>query len=170
MRGGFQSPTILSLNRGVVYTERKRVLQNFLTSGVDERMEERKLQEKRQTAVSRRRFSVGLCLGLATTFAGCGGSFEEQPVATVRGPVTFGAKPAVWEVAPNHALALPAGTTFDLAATLPKTVRPGGVFAVDASGAPLPTGITLMPTGLLAISSAATGTTAGVVFRYTPPA
>jgi len=133
-------------------------------------MEERKLQERNRTAISRRRFSAGLCLGIVTTLAGCGGSYEEQPVATVRGPVTFTPKPAVWEVAPNRSLALPPGATFDLAATLPKTVTSGGVFGVDPSGAPLPAGITLQPSGLLAISSAATGTTAGVVFRYTPPA
>ena len=120
--------------------------------------------------LARRRFSLGLCLGFVTTLAGCGGSFEEQPVTTVRGPATFSPKPAVWEVAPNHSLALPPGATFDLAATLPRTVSGGGVFEVDPSGAPLPAGITLLPTGLLAISSAATGSTVGVVFRYTPPA
>lgn len=130
-------------------------------------MDERKLQERNRPTVTRRRFSVGLCLGLVTTLAGCGGSFEEQPVITGNGAA---GKPAAWDVAPNHALTLPPGATFDLAATLPKTVSGGGVFEVDPSGAPLPSGITLLPTGLLSISSSATGGTAGVVFRYTPPA
>ena len=154
-------------------------------------MDGRTLQEGRH-GVNRRRFSVGLCLGLLATLAGCGGSSDgvsslvsslnrqtgpgidtgskTDSNASIAPSTSTGTVPTAWDVVPNRALALAAGTTFDLAATLPSSVRTGGTFELDASGAPLPAGITLLPTGLLTVSSSATGDTAGVVFRYTPPA
>ena len=117
-------------------------------------MNERNLQERNRTDLARRRFSTGLCVGLLTVLAGCGGSDE----------------PTTWDVVPSRSLSLSPGATFSLAATLPPSVAPGGVFDVDPSGTPLPTGMTLQPSGLLTVSSSATGGTAGVVFRYTPPA
>ena len=117
-------------------------------------MNERTLQERNRTDLARRRFSTGLCAGLLVVLAGCGGSGE----------------PDTWDVAPNRSLSLSPGATFNLAATLPASVAPGGIFDVDPSGTPLPSGMTLNPSGLLTVSSSATGGTAGVVFRYTPPA
>jgi hypothetical protein len=114
------------------------------------------LQERNQINAARRRLSAGLCLGLLAGLTGCGGSDE---YATDR-----------WSVAPNQALVLSRGSTFDLTSTLPSTAPRGGVFEVDRSGAPLPAGIALSPTGLLTVGPSATGGTAGVVFRYTPPA
>jgi hypothetical protein len=104
----------------------------------------------------RRRFAAGLCAGFLTALAGCGG---DDPVAVPD-----------WDVAPAGALRLAPGATFNLAATLPTDVPHGGVFDIDPSGAPLPSGITLQPSGLLTVGSSARGSAAGVVFRYTPPA
>jgi hypothetical protein len=60
---------------------------------------------------------------------------------------------------------------YDLASTLPDGIRRGGSFSVDASGAPLPVGVTLSAAGMLAASDVAiAGATAGVVFRYAEPA
>jgi hypothetical protein len=58
---------------------------------------------------------------------------------------------------------------FDLATTLPAGVARGGIFAIDPAGAPLPAGMSLTSRGLLYAGTARTGTTAGVVFRYTEP-
>jgi len=58
----------------------------------------------------------------------------------------------------------------DLNATLPATVRLGGVFSVSPSGSSLPTGVTLSPSGLLTASASAVLTTiTGVVFSYVEP-
>lgn len=116
-------------------------------------MDERKMQDQGLRDPKRRRVSVGIFLGLLGSLSGCGGT--EDPV---------------WEVVPTRSLALQPGTAFNLATTLPANVPAGGVFEVDSSGSPLPAGITLSPNGLLFVGSAATGGTAGVVFRYTPPA
>jgi hypothetical protein len=118
-------------------------------------MDERKLQSRGLANPKRRRFTAGLVLGLASlgSLAGCGGYADP-----------------LWEVAPTGALALPPGTSFNLATTLPSGVASGGVFEVDPSGSPLPPGVTLSPSGLLFVSGTATGGTAGVIFRYTPPA
>ncbi|HET9024294.1 MAG TPA: hypothetical protein VFN64_06945 [Burkholderiaceae bacterium] len=137
-------------------------------------MDERTLQERHLTGVTRRRFSLGVCLGVLTTLAGCGGTFEDLPpdpaTEPSAGTSTGTRESSSWDVVPNRALSLSAGASFDLAATLPANIAPGGRFDVDPSGAPLPPGITLMPSGLLTVSGSATGGTAGVVFRYTPPA
>lgn len=57
-------------------------------------------------------------------------------------------------------------STFDLATTLPTGTPAGGVFSVDASGAGLPSGMTLSPEGLLSVGAAGVGDTEGVVFAY----
>jgi hypothetical protein len=103
----------------------------------------------------RRRFAAGVCAGMMTVLAGCGGS---EPVADN------------WDVSPTGSLTLSPGATFNLASTLPSDVPAGGVFDVDPAGAPLPSGITLLPSGLLNVAASARGSAAGVVFRYTPPA
>lgn len=129
-------------------------------------MKARPLQERNLTDPTRRRFSAGICLGVLAVLAGCGGT-EDDLLST---GISNGAAPGKWDVAPSGALALSRGASFNLAATLPSDVRTGGVFQVDPSGAPLPAGFTLSPSGLLYVGSSATGGTAGVVFRYTPPA
>lgn len=136
-------------------------------------MDEGKLQKGNRTNLSRRRFSTGACLGLLAALAGCGGS-EDPPTDQVTTALPASprpqAAPVTWDVVSNRAIAIPPGATFDLAATLPPTVAPGGVFEVDPSGAALPAGVSLHRTGVLAVSNSATGGTTGVVFRYTPPA
>ena len=94
---------------------------------------------------------------------------DEPPPAASPGTIaTVG--PTTWDVVPSRALALAPGATFNLADTLPASVARGGVFEIDASGAPLPAGITLVPTGQLSVGDSATGAASGLVFRYTPPA
>jgi hypothetical protein len=62
------------------------------------------------------------------------------------------------------------GATLDLSSTLPNGVVKGGVFAVSATGAALPAGMSLTPVGILAVGSATTGAVVEVVFTYVEPA
>ena len=98
-------------------------------------MDERTLQERNRTGtLTRRRFSVGLCLGSPyARLAGCGGSGDGlHPGTPSPRARRANSSPSAskhrrrWDVVPNHTLALPAGTTFDLAGTLPSTVPLGG--------------------------------------------
>ncbi|MGH6611071.1 MAG: hypothetical protein ACRECQ_12525 [Burkholderiaceae bacterium] len=70
-----------------------------------------------------------------------------------------------WVVNPPS-FAVGSGATFNLANTLPAGVARGGVFGVSSSGAPLPTGMTLTPAGILGVGTATVGNVAGVVFTY----
>jgi hypothetical protein len=107
----------------------------------------------------RRRLVTGVCAGLFAVLSGCGGAAGDDPAAN-----------ANWDVAPARSLSLARGTSFNLAETLPADVMRGGVFDVDPGGSPLPVGVVLLPSGLLTVGPSATGSAAGVVFRYTPPA
>jgi hypothetical protein len=119
------------------------------------------LQERNQINPAGAASAPGSVSALLAGLTGCGGSGDDYyPNASLER----------WSVAPNQALVLSQGSTFDLTSTLPSTAPRGGVFEIDRSGAPLPAGITLSPTGLLTVGPSATGGTAGVVFRYTPPA
>ena len=61
-----------------------------------------------------------------------------------------------------------ANRSIDLNETLPADVPRGGVFSLDATGASLPAGMSLSANGLLSVSSTAlTGVTTGLVFKYT---
>jgi hypothetical protein len=60
-------------------------------------------------------------------------------------------------------------TSFDLNTTLPSGVAPGGIFGVDSTGAPLPTGMSLKSNGTLVVGRAAVGAVNGVVFTYEEP-
>jgi len=73
--------------------------------------------------------------------------------------------PAAWNV-PAIGLGQGAGSTFDLASTLPPDIARGGVFAVDASGSTLPAGVSLSSTGILSASSQITVSVSGVIFSY----
>jgi hypothetical protein len=61
------------------------------------------------------------------------------------------------------------GDVVDLAASLPATVRRGGVFEVDSAGAALPRGVTLAANGILTVGAIGCCAADGIVFRYTPP-
>jgi hypothetical protein len=110
----------------------------------------------------RRRFSKFLCAGTLATLTGCGGSIDDEPPAN--------AAQGQWDVMPSKRLIVAPGMSFDLNTTLPAGVARGGLFDVDPSGVALPPGITLSSRGVLTVTAAATGSAAGVVFRYTPPA
>ena len=71
-----------------------------------------------------------------------------------------------WTIAPSPTFIQGSAATVDLAATLPASVMKGGIFAVDPSGAALPSGMTLSPAGILAVGTAAVGSATGVVFSY----
>lgn len=72
---------------------------------------------------------------------------------------------SAWVVNPPS-FAVGSNATFNLANTLPAGVARGGVFGVSASGAPLPSGMTLTPAGILGVGTAMVGSVAGVVFTY----
>lgn len=72
---------------------------------------------------------------------------------------------SAWVVNPPT-FAVGSNGTFNLATTLPAGVARGGVFGVSASGAPLPTGMTLTPAGVLSVGTAKVGSVTGVVFTY----
>lgn len=61
------------------------------------------------------------------------------------------------------------GSTIDLSATLPASVRRGGVFSVHAQGATLPEGVILTREGMLVVNSLAACQAQGVVFCYEEP-
>lgn len=61
------------------------------------------------------------------------------------------------------------GSTVDLAATLPPSVRRGGVFSVHALGNQLPEGVTLTREGLLVVNAISACQAHGVVFCYEEP-
>jgi len=48
-------------------------------------------------------------------------------------------------------------------------VKAGGSFAVDGSGAGLPSGMTLSTAGVLSVGTAVVGDTNNVIFSYTEP-
>jgi hypothetical protein len=78
-----------------------------------------------------------------------------------------GSSAPVW--APQPSFVAGSQTPFDLAATLPAGIVRGGVFSIDASGAPLPSGMTMTAAGLLYAGTARVGTTTGVIFKYAEP-
>ena len=62
-------------------------------------------------------------------------------------------------------LSIPAGGSVDLSMTLPTGTPVGGTFALSVGT--LPTGITLTPSGILAVATnTVAGATTGLVFAY----
>ena len=84
-------------------------------------MNEGKLQERNRANLGRRRFSTGLCLGLLTALAGCGGVDEPLSESGVPASGTPKVAEATWDVVPTRAITIAPGESFDLAATLPGT-------------------------------------------------
>ena len=87
------------------------------------------------------------------------------PPPPTAAPPPPAAAPSAWVVSPPS-FAVGSGATFNLANTLPAGIPRGGVFGVSPSGAPLPTGMTLTPVGILGVGTAKVGSVAGVVFTY----
>ena len=81
----------------------------------------------------------------------------------------------VWTINPEISFVVGQSTSIDLSLTLPAGVVKGGGatagtgFSVDPSGAKLPIGMSLSPSGILSLGTAAIGSTAGVIFSYTEP-
>jgi hypothetical protein len=94
------------------------------------------------------------------------GLFSPVPPATRYASCTV--LPDPWLV-PSISFTVGSSDSFNLATTLPAGTKPGGVFAVDPSGAALPSGMTLSPAGVLSVGSAAVGSVSGVIFSYTEP-
>ena len=114
---------------------------------------------KRRTFVA-----AAAVLGAVHGIVACGGSGGAEAAG--------GQQPGEWNVSPPPMLfAGTAAVVVDLAASLPAGTKRGGEFSVDASGARLPTGVTLSSSGILSVTATAVvGVTVGVVFRYTEPA
>jgi hypothetical protein len=69
----------------------------------------------------------------------------------------------------NGAAGLPAGQS-NVAATLPGNYKLGGLFLIEETGTPLPSGMTFSESGLLDVGSAEIDTINGVLFQYYEPA
>ena len=127
-------------------------------------------------------FSRRAVLGLgvnagALLLLGCDVNDEDGPALSTRPPPTTTAPPpasapppagpssSAWVVNPPS-FAVGSGATFNLANTLPAGVAGGGTFGVSSAGAPLPTGMTLTPAGILSVGTAKVGNVTGVVFTY----
>jgi chitodextrinase len=82
---------------------------------------------------------------------------------------TVSTAPAAWNIDPAPVLVAGSASTYDLAPTLPQGVVRGGVFSIDPSGAPLPSGVTLTSAGVLSATATASGSFSGVVFSYREP-
>ena len=71
-----------------------------------------------------------------------------------------------WDI--EH-LVLSPDAPFDLAKTLPASVRAGGRFSVSEHGTPLPLGVSLSEQGILTVDSDQYSGGGGIVFQYTEP-
>lgn len=109
----------------------------------------------------RRLLKQGLALA-ATSITGCGGGVDAEPAAVPA------AQQETWTPY-VPALIVGSGATFDLSGTLPTNVKRGGTFSLDTSGARLPAGMSLSPSGILAVGAAAIGSVTGVIFTYDAP-
>ena len=132
------------------------------------------------STLSRRKVLIWGCLGSQALVAGCGGGgSSDSPagqVSAAGAPVPAPAPAPVAAPAPVPVPGVPVAVAFvaganrsiDLNETLPADVPRGGSFSLDVNGASLPAGMSLAANGLLSISSTAlTGVTTGLVFKYT---
>ena len=136
----------------------------------------------------RRRLFKGAMAFAATTLAGCwwesvtslsrGGPSTDpapppspmRPPAPATNPASTSEESTAGSWAPCvPALIVGSNGSFDLNTTLPLNIKRGGIFEIDASGPPLPAGMSLTSTGILAVGTAAIGTVTGVVFTYDAP-
>jgi len=116
--------------------------------------------------MKRRSFLISAIAGMAgVALLGC--------AVSGGGPPAGGLSPAppravVWDPAP---LLFQAGriSTFDLSATLPPGIRRGGVFGLAPNSNPLPSGLTLAPSGILSASGPPVSFTSNVIFTYEEP-
>lgn len=84
--------------------------------------------------------------------------------------VTLSTTPALtWSINPPPVLIAGSSSGYDLSQTLPLGIVRGGTFSLDASSAPLPSGVTLSPAGTLSANTSTTGTFSGVIFAYKEP-
>ena len=113
-------------------------------------------------SLNRRHLLKLACSGGALILVACDGDDTSSKTPD-------GSPRPAWPV-PELSFVEGSGSTFDLASTLPVGVEPGGTFALEASSAPLPSGMTLAPTGILSVGMASAGSVSGVVFAYTEPA
>lgn len=133
------------------------------------------------STLSRRAVLIWGCLGSQALVAGCGGGGSDAPAGQVTAagapePVPASAPAPVPAAAPTPVSGVPVAVTFvagahrsiDLNETLPADVPRGGSFSLDPNGASLPAGMSLASNGLLSVASTAlTGVTTGLVFKYT---
>ena len=120
----------------------------------------------------RRLLQRGLAVA-ATALAGC--RWESDSASPLGAPPSDGTAaaptpsqpPAPAEWTPTiPAMVVGSGTSFDLGSTLPVGAKRGGSFSIDPTGARLPVGMNLSPTGILSVGTASIGSVAGVIFTY----
>lgn len=117
-------------------------------------------------ALSRRAVVVGLGAGVAGCLGAVPGPRDGD--AGVDGGAEVDAGVLDWAPGPLS-LITGGAAVIALADTLPPGVARGGRFGVDASGDPLPAGVTLTPDGLLSGAGASSAAMAQVVFTYLEP-
>lgn len=109
----------------------------------------------------------------AAALAGCGGGAPTQlvtppvptpPPAPTPVPPPVPPPPAAWT---TPSIKFDTSQTFDLAPSLPASIKRGGVFSVSPTGVALPSQTTLSPAGVLSAKAAAT--VSGVIFQYVEP-
>lgn len=99
---------------------------------------------------------------------GDGGASDDAGQADAGERVDAGSSALEWD---PGVLWLVAGDTavIDLSKTLPVGIARGGTFSIDPSGQPLPTGVTLTPSGQLSGGGASMRSMTDVVFVYSEP-
>jgi hypothetical protein len=121
--------------------------------------------------------SESAALGVTPAVAGGTPTPAPAPIAPAPTPApvatptpTPAPAPAAWALQDSLAIVIGSATTVDLRPTLPSGLASGGRFEVDASGSPLPGGVSLSTDGVLSVAAnAAAGVAVGVVFAYIEP-
>lgn len=120
--------------------------------------------------VNRRKLLTFGVWGCGIALAGCGGS-DELVIARAAPALAPATPSAVWDPTPWLVFNAGIGTVkVDLAKTLPSSVKRGGVFSLDTSSRPLPSGVTLSPAGILTAINPSAGIASNIVFAYAEPA
>ena len=110
-----------------------------------------------------------LPLALSLLYTNCTfGGFGATSNSEISRATSATSTPGAWNVS-NISFTATSNQTFDLSKTLPECIKNKGVFSVDKSGTPLQRGMTLSPSGIMSVGSAAASETTGVIFVCTEP-
>jgi hypothetical protein len=118
--------------------------------------------------MKRRKFLISAIASAASVeLLGCGGSGGGGSFPSGDAPPALPGA-VIWNPAP---LVFAEGSfaSIDLSLTLPARVRRGGVFGVAANSSPLPSQLTLSPSGILSANGPPLSVTSNVIFTYEEP-